>query len=193
MAGEAYRGFAPLQESLGKDASRVRFAMNAGMYDDSGAPIGLFVSRGVEEKPLNRRDGPGNFHMKPNGVFWLDAAGAPHVDTADDFAALNAAPPLATQSGPMLVIDGALHPAIKDDGPSRLTRNAVGVCGAREAKFVISEDPVSFGKLARFFRDGLQCPNALYLDGAVSSLWQPDQARMDEGFAIGPIIVALER
>jgi prepilin-type processing-associated H-X9-DG protein len=99
---------------------------------------------------------------------------------------------LATQSGPMLVIHGKLHPKIEPDGESRLIRNGVGVTADGHAVFVISEDPVSFGKLARFFRDSLHAPNALYFDGSVSSLWDPPDGRQDSHNQLGPILVAFK-
>ena len=58
--------------------------------------------------------------------------------------------------------------------------------------FVISNEVVSFGKLARFFRDGLHARNALYFDGSVSSLWDPAAGRQDAGVPLGPIIIALK-
>lgn len=170
---KAYSSFAALARDL--PAGDVAFAMNGGMYDDAGAPIGLYVEHGDQRHSISTTDGPGNFHLKPNGVFWVDAAGDPHVS--------------ATQSGPMLVIDGVMHPAFSEDGESRFVRNGVGVTGEHEARFVISDRPVSFGKMARFFRDGLKSANALYLDGTVSSLWAPSLQRMDGGFPLGPMIV----
>ena len=89
----------------------------------------------------------------------------------------------------MLVIEGALHPAISDDGESRLIRNGVGVDAKGRAHFVISNTAVSFGKLARLFRDELNADNALYLDGNVSSLWNPASDRLDSVAPIGPMIV----
>ncbi|MFT3726087.1 MAG: phosphodiester glycosidase family protein [Hyphomonadaceae bacterium] len=72
---------------------------------------------------------------------------------------------------------------------SRYLRNGVGVTGERTAVFVISDDEVSFGKLARFFRDVLKADNALYFDGAVSSLWAPSINRMDSSRDLGPMVV----
>ncbi|QJQ33719.1 hypothetical protein GV829_10540 [Sphingomonas lacunae] len=167
--------------------------MNAGMYDLKGRPIGLYVEDGRKGHRLNRREGDGNFHLLPNGVFWQDAAGF-HVATTDSFAAT--APTgirYATQSGPMLVINGALHPRIAPDGPSRKIRNGVGVTTAGLPVFVISDDKVSFGKLARLFRDRLDCPNALFLDGFVSSLWDAASGRFDQDVPLGPMIVVSER
>jgi uncharacterized protein YigE (DUF2233 family) len=188
-AGRPYRSFAAVEQALGASAARVRFAMNAGMFDEEGAPIGLFVENGVERRALNRRDGPGNFHLKPNGVFAQDASGRVHVTTSARFRSEVPDPRWATQSGPMLVIDGALHPRFDRDGPSRLVRNGVGVSDPHTAWFVLSEEGVSFGRFARFFRDELGCADALFLDGSVSSLWDPGAERQD-GFAeLGPMVV----
>lgn len=192
-AGNYLRSFQALEAFLGPEAQRVRFAMNAGMYDDRGAPIGLYISDGDEAHALSLTEGPGNFHMKPNGVFWQDADGDMHVDTSEQFAPARPLARLATQSGPMLVIDGELHREFAHDGASRNIRNGVGVRDANTAYFVLSSGPVSFGRFARCFRDELGCPNALFLDGAVSSLWRPETGQRDDTHALGPMIVALNR
>ena len=184
------RSFAEIARREGSDT--VAFAMNAGMFDEEGRPIGLAASADGEDHAVNVRDGPGNFHMKPNGVFVVSANGIPAIYRSDRMPEFRAPPQLATQSGPMLVIDGKLHPRFEHDGESRLIRNGVGVTADRRALFVISEDPVSFGKLARFFRDRLKTPDALYFDGSVSSLWDPANGRQDSHSPLGPIIVALK-
>ena len=189
--GEPYRSLSAFQKA--NDASGIAFAMNAGMFDKQGKPIGYFVEKGERLKELNRADGPGNFHMKPNGVFY-GSGGEWHVLASDTFySTVTARPEFGTQSGPMLVIDGKLHPEMQDDGPSKAIRNGVGVDSAGKAHFVISEAPVSFGQLARFYRDELEVPNALYLDGSVSALWDPSKGRMDGGAPIGPLIVVTRR
>ncbi len=190
-AGAPLRTFRALQDFLGGDARRVRFAMNAGMYNDAGAPIGLYVAEGREREALATREGPGNFHMMPNGVFSIDADGFARVETTPAYQARGGEPRWATQSGPMLVIEGALHPSFQDDGPSKLIRNGVGVCENGVVRAVISETPVSFGRFARLFRDQLECPNALFLDGTVSSLWAPSLDRRDAGTPLGPMLVAI--
>lgn len=191
--GAPYRGFAALAAKRAADAAPVAFAMNAGMYDGEGKPIGYYVEDGRRLKELNRADGPGNFHLKPNGVFY-GTGGKWQIRTADDFYA-NVAdrPQFGTQSGPMLVIDGKLHPKIAEDGPSKAVRNGVGVDRAGRAHFVISEEPISFGVLARYFRDELETPDALFLDGNVSALWDPARKRMDSGSRFGPMLVVEEK
>ncbi|WP_157217105.1 phosphodiester glycosidase family protein [Flavisphingomonas formosensis] len=178
--------------ALGAEAAHVRFAMNAGMYHPDHSPVGLYVAAGREEHPIERAEGVGNFYMRPNGVFWTDGAGTPHVDETEAYAARLPDAAWATQSGPLLLADGALHPAISANGPSRLIRNAVGIAGTK-AFFVISETPVSFGRLARFFRDHLGCRDALYLYGTVSSLWSTDLARQDKRSDLGTFLVVLRR
>lgn len=185
------RSFAELSRKL--DPSKVAFAMNAGMFDENGRPIGLAIAAGEEEHKINLRDGAGNFHMKPNGVFRVSMNGqASIVESGPMPVEVIQMYRFATQSGPLLVLHGKLHPKIEPDGESRLIRNGVGVTSAGRALFVISEDPVSFGKLARFFRDELHTPDALYFDGSVSSLWDPPDGRQDSHSQLGPIIVAFK-
>jgi prepilin-type processing-associated H-X9-DG protein len=125
----------------------------------------------------------------PNGVFAVRKDGRAEVTTSEEFTP---APDIAfaTQSGPMLLIDGKLHPKFDHDGPSRYVRNAVGIGPDGVPKFVITTDAVSLGKMARFTRDRLGARNALYLDGSVSSLWDPVNGRMDDFAELGPLVVA---
>jgi uncharacterized protein YigE (DUF2233 family) len=186
--GKPIGSFAALRRVLGKAATGVDFAMNAGMYDVDQRPIGLFVRHGVTEHPLNRTSDLGNFYLKPNGVFWVGQDGDPHVEATDVYAEAPRYPDWATQSGPLLVWRGAFNAHISPNGTSLQVRNAVGVRG-REAVFVISDAPVSFGRLARFLRDGLGCPDALYLDGSVSALWAPGLRREDRATQLGTFLV----
>lgn len=186
--GAAYRDFAP----LAPQSRNIAFAMNAGMFDEQGFPIGLYVESGRELKRLNRaKGGSGNFQMQPNGVFYGDASGW-HVVTTTAYAATRPVARFATQSGPMLVIDGKLNPQFDANGPSRYVRNGVGVTANGTAWFAISTTPVSLGRFARLFRDRLKTPNALFFDGFVSRLWDPPRGRMDGGPKIGPIVVVVE-
>jgi uncharacterized protein YigE (DUF2233 family) len=191
--GHALRGFDKLKAMLGPEARRIDFAMNAGMFEENGSPLGLYIENGRTRRPLNRRNGAGNFYMKPNGIFALDANGTLHIDATDAFASRRVAPAFATQSGPMLVTAGTLHSGISPDGPSQNIRNGVGIRDAHTAIFAISDDPVSFGKLARFLRDDLGCRDALYLDGAISSAWIPEMGRQGQAAPLGPMIVVLDK
>ena len=191
--GVPLRDFTTLPGRLGKDLPRVAFAMNAGMFGITGLPIGLYIENGHRAVRLNRRTGLGNFYTPPpNGIFYGDAKGW-HITTTDRYAAHEpASPEFATQSGPMLVIGGAINPGFDPNGASLNIRNGVGIAANGQALFAISDAPVSFGRFARLFRK-LGCADALYFDGAISRLWDPPSGRMDQGAKIGPIVVVLQK
>ena len=113
--GAPLGSFTALAEDLSREGKELGFAMNAGMFDEGLKPIGLYVENGTQAKKLNRRDGYGNFHVKPNGVFYItgDRVG---VAATDAYVKLNEKPDFATQSGPMLVIDGKIHPKFSPGG-----------------------------------------------------------------------------
>ena len=180
--------FDRLRKALADEGRRPIFAMNAGMYHPDRRPVGLFVAEGETLAGLVERPGPGNFGMTPNGVFCISATGFSVVETGR-FAATAPACRFATQSGPMLVIEGALHPRFLPGSASRHVRNGVGVTAdGTTAYFVISDAPVNFADFARVFRDALKTPNALYFDGKVSRLYAPELQRDDIGFPMGPIV-----
>lgn len=187
----AVRQIADLEANLGARAQQVAFAMNAGMYDVDGRPIGLAIVEGRQVRSINRRKGGGNFHLMPNGVFQVHRDGRAEIVTGDQWKP-SPTIRIATQSGPMLVIDGKLHPAFSRDGTSRHIRNGVGIAPNGRPVFVISDGEVSLGKFARFFRDQLKCRNALFFDGAVSALWDPANDRRDLTKPLGPLIVAFK-
>ncbi len=186
-SGAAFTSFRRLGEALAARGEQLLFAMNAGMYREDYTPVGLLVSGGQQLHRLNLASGYGNFYMKPNGVFVLTASGARIVESSQ-YRSLQEPAVLATQSGPLLVQDGRINPALNPRGTSRLIRNGVGVISAARVVFAISEDPISFYEFALLFRDGLKCTDALYLDGNVSSLYVRSLGRDDERTPIGPII-----
>ena len=165
--------------------------MNAGMFHPDFALVGLFVAEGRESSPLNTASGEGNFFLKPNGVFALTPQGPVIMETG---TWARQAPPatLATQSGPMLVTAGRIHPGFNPASANRQYRNGVGVTGPDAVIFAISEEPVTFYEFAVLFRDTLKGPDALFLDGAVSSLCAPALARNDRRAELGPILAVTE-
>jgi uncharacterized protein YigE (DUF2233 family) len=187
-AGEVYGSFARIEAELAQAGERLVFAMNAGMYHQDRRPVGLYVQDGVERAPIVTRAGPGNFGLLPNGVFCIEAGRFAVVESRD-YAARRPACRDASQSGPMLVIDGALHPRFLAESESLFVRNGVGVSadGGR-AVFAISNRGVTFHQFGRLFRDHLGLPQALYFDGNVSRLHAPGLGRSDWGRPMGPVV-----
>jgi len=180
--------FSNIDRLLARDGKRLAFAMNAGMYHADRSPVGLYTENGERRAPLVTSAGPGNFGMLPNGVFCISATRA-HVIESRRFARQAPACRFATQSGPMLVIDGALHPRFLKDSDSLYIRNGVGTSAdGHRVWFLISDAPVNFHRFARVFRDHLGARQALYLDGNVSRLHAPGLGRSDLGFPLGPMV-----
>jgi len=175
------------------------FAMNGGMYSPSWDPVGLYVEGGQTIKRANTSDGYGNFHLKPNGVFYIQKdpqtsqlrAG---VAVTEDFLAAERETVHATQSGPMLVINGRIHPIFKHDSRSRKYRNGIAASAdGRTLHVAISDEAVTFYAFARLFKDKIKVRNALFLDGgSVPQMIGPGVSRAS--FApVGPVIVVTER
>lgn len=165
-----------------------QFAMNAGMYHADRAPVGHYVEGGKEQMRVVPNAGPGNFGMLPNGIFCVRPDSAQVIETLR-FEKEKPNCVFATQSGPMLVIDGALHPRFLPDSTFRNVRNGVGTSAdGKTVHFVISNDSVTFHEIASLFRDHLNTPNALYFDGRVSRIHAPSLGRSDVGLPMGPIV-----
>ncbi|MFD1883760.1 phosphodiester glycosidase family protein [Paracoccus pacificus] len=165
------------------------FAMNAGMYHEDRSPVGLMAVDGTEISPLVTAGGGGNFGMLPNGVFCTGGKRPFQVIESRAFAKAKPDCRLATQSGPMLLLDGQLHPRFLADSTSRYVRNGVGVDDKGQvAWFAISDRPVTFYEFAMMFRDGLGARDALYFDGSISRLHAPGLGRSDRGRLMGPVI-----
>ena len=192
--GGPYTTFATLANALDLEGMRLEFAMNGGMYGDDLSPIGLHVEDGrtlreANTVTSNQRPEP-NFYKKPNGVFYI-GDGTAGVMTTEAYLASPPAARFATQSGPMLVIDGELHPAFIVDSNSRKPRNGVCTPTPTEVRFAITDGRVNFHDFGRFVRDHLGCDNALFLDGgSAPGIYAPELGRDDPpghgGY--GPII-----
>lgn len=186
--GRPYGSVKAYADAMAAHGTPVLLAMNAGMYHKDLSPVGLFVEDGRQQAPLNLADAEGNFFMKPNGVFFIGTDGRAGVMETGAYAAAKPEVLFATQSGPMLVIDGQLHQRFEENGTSRYIRNGVGVRQDGAVVLAIARTPVSFGSFARLFRDELACPNALFFDGAVSSLSNGSRMIVGGAYPAGPIL-----
>ncbi len=195
-AGRPYRRFSGLADDLAAGGKALVFAMNAGMYREDFSPMGLYVEDGRALVPANTQAPPKlsgplpNFFKQPNGILYLDAAGA-HILPTPDFLKRRPKPRLATQSGPMLVVENRINPIFIPGSADRTRRNGVGLAADGTLYFAISEAQVNFHDFAGFFRDGLNCRNALFLDGGNGTgLYDPALGRNDTSWhgGYGPIV-----
>ncbi len=171
---------------------KLQFAMNAGMYHADYSPVGLYIEASRQQQKLNTvKQAAGNFHLQPNGVL---AWNRQHslIATTEDYRNLNFNAEYATQSGPMLVIDGQINPRFLKDSDSFKIRNAVGIKD-QSLYFVISRNAVSFYQFAQFFQQQFKVQQALYLDGSISSAYIPQLKRSASLFNLGPMLAYIEQ
>ncbi len=166
----------------------IKFAMNAGMYHPDRSPVGHYVEDGQEIMRIVPNAGPGNFGMLPNGVFCVSDNSARVFETRN-FMEKELSCDYASQSGPMLVVDGKLHSRFIPGSSYKKIRNGVGTSEDGQITiFAISNQPVNFETFGRLYRDELGLPNALYFDGRISRLYAPQINRSDFGVQMGPIV-----
>jgi uncharacterized protein YigE (DUF2233 family) len=168
-SGALFKNFERLKDWLARRHRRLVFAMNGGMFKADRSPVGLFVQHGVVLAPLDTSSGEGNFYLKPNGVLYITKGKNAVICSTGEF---DGQVEWATQSGPMLLIKGAIHPRFTKGSPNVNIRNGVGVLADGRLLFAMSRTPINFYDLAEFFR-GQGCQDALYLDGFVSRTWLP--------------------
>ena len=183
--GENYGNFQKLKLALQKDSLELVFAMNGGMYLKDGSPQGLFIENGLLKTSLDeKREGYGNFYLQPNGVFYLTKEKQAVVCTTTDFVRQDNIQ-FATQSGPMLLIDGQIHPKFREGSKNVHIRNGVGVLPNGNVLFAMSKEVINFYDFASFFK-AQGCKNALYLDGFVSRTFLPasNWEQLDGNFGV---------
>jgi uncharacterized protein YigE (DUF2233 family) len=186
--GKVYGQFSAIDAALAPDGQKLAFATNAGMYHADRSPVGLYIENQQQQMRLIPNAGPGNFGLLPTGVFCM-RKGRADVYESFTFRDLGINCTHATQSGPMLVIDGALHPRFLIDSTSYYIRNGVGTSAdGKRVVFAISRNAVTFHQFGRLFRDHLKLPSALYFDGNISRLHAPSVGRSDNGFMMGPVV-----
>ena len=191
QTGKIFGQFQELDNFLKKQDLDIIFATNGGMYHADRSPVGMYVENFKEFSPLIISDGPGNFGLLPNGVFCFNNKEFLILET-ESFATRKIQCQYATQSGPLLVIDGKIHPKFIKNGTSKFVRSGVGISrDGSKAIFLISNQAVNFHHFASTFLDRLEIDNALYLDGNISRLYSPKLNRIDFGFDIGPIIAVV--
>ena len=182
--GEHFKNAENLISWLKSKNKKLLFSTNGGMYKKDNSPQGLYIENTIIKSEIDTSNGKGNFYLKPNGVFYLATDKNPMICKTDDFVN-NGKIKYATQSGPMLVIDGEIHAAFKKNSTNLNIRNGVGILPNNQIVFAISKKKINFYDFANYFKK-LGCKNALYLDGFVSRTYLPKKnwRQIDGNFGV---------
>lgn len=181
-----YKSILNLKNRLQNKNRNLVFAMNGGMYKQDNSPLGLFIENGKKVIPLNTSEGNGNFYLKPNGIFYLTKSNVAVICNTLNFVD-NGSIKYATQSGPMLVIDGKIHATFQHKSTNLNIRNGVGIMPNNKIIFAMSKKEINFYDFANYFKS-MGCKNALYLDGLVSRTYLPEKNWIQTDGNFGVII-----
>ncbi len=184
--GRRFGSIGQLRAWLAQRHQTLVFATNGGMYAPGSVPKGLFIQRQKLVVPLDTTSGPGNFYLKPNGVFYLTTSQQAGLCATKNFRA-GSRIAYATQSGPLLVIDNQINPAFTQGSVNEVVRNGVGLLPSGRLVFAISRDKVNFYDFAAYFKS-LGCREALYLDGFVSRMYLPEKGWQQTDGDFGVIV-----
>ncbi len=191
--GQILRNFNNLIQHVESKNAKLIFATNGGMYDKKMAPLGLYIENYKTHKKIDLRKGNGNFYYQPNGVFYLTNNQTPVICTSKKFKNTGNIQ-FATQSGPMLVINGKIHPskAFRPKSKSLKIRNGVGILPNNSVLFAMSTRPINFYDFAMYFK-AKGCKNALYLDGTISRTYLPQKNYSETGGYFGVMIGVIRK
>jgi uncharacterized protein YigE (DUF2233 family) len=144
-------------------------ACNAGPIDNNNELLGLFIKEGKVVNDINLNSGSGNFFLKPNGYYAFNNSDI-EINSSSSYNYKNSFNN-AAQSGPMLVLNGAINPIFDKKSPNRNLRLGVGYYKKNHQQFILlvkSKTPVTFYQFADLFSSKFKCENALYLDGGAN-------------------------
>ena len=177
-----YKNFKDLEKDLQTLNKSLLFATNAGIFHKDYFPNGLYIESSKTISPLNTKNGKGNFYLKPNGVFMIQA-GIPQIMNTSHYKKSKASPEFALQSGPLLMDKGVIHPAFNKGSNNKFTRSGIGIQNDHTVIIALSNTPVNLYAFADLFKTSLHCQNALYLDGFISQFYIPTKS---EGINLRP-------
>lgn len=189
--GKPLKSLQALKEYCAARKEQLVFGMNGGMYKEDNSPLGLYIQEGKKLAAINKRTGKGNFYMQPNGILYITSNKVAAIGTTNTFTD-NGNIEYATQSGPMLVIDGNINPHFKKGSANTNIRNGVGILPGNRLLFAMSKKETSFYDFAHFFKQA-GCNNALYLDGFVSRTYLPEKNWLQTDGNFGVMIGAVTK
>ncbi|MCT2407552.1 phosphodiester glycosidase family protein [Chryseobacterium antibioticum] len=183
---QPFRNIQNLKKYVRTKNQDLKFAMNGGMFIENNIPKGLYIENYKTLHPIDTLDGEGNFYLKPNGIFYMKRSNESAIISTEHFKT-DSDIRFATQSGPMLLINGKINPIFQKNSGNLNIRNGVGILKNGDPIFVMSKKKINFYHFASFFKS-LGCNEALYFDGFVSRAYFPEENWIQEDGDFGVMI-----
>ena len=182
--GENYKNAENLILGLKTKNKKLVFSTNGGMYKKDNSPQGLYIENGIKKVEIDTTNGIGNFFLKPKGFFYITTDKTPTICETTKYID-NRKVKFATQSGPMLLINGKINFAFNKKSVNINIRNGVGILPNNHLLFAMSKKEINFYEFAEYFQK-VGCKNALYLDGFVSRTYLPEKKwiQLDGNFGV---------
>jgi len=169
-------------DRLRKEHPEAKFIINGGHFTHDYKPDGLYIENGKKLSRVKEILNPKiNLEIMPMGVFYLTNQGAFIKPLRGKFTQKDVM--YATQSSPMLVINGRINPALP--GGRHRMHSGVGILPDGNVYFACLDMELRF--FARHFLEK-GCTQALCLNGDVSDVWQNGQS-LKKYSRFGPMIV----
>lgn len=136
--------------------TQAKAVVNGGYFGGDGKPLGLRIANNKRLNPIRKSDW-GVFYIRHGKAaisHTRDYVGSPYTQEA-------------VQCGPRLVVNGRTT----DLKPQWARRTGIGIDSSGRVILAISDGELSFDEWAALWADssGLNCPNALNLDGGGST------------------------
>ncbi|MGQ7856594.1 phosphodiester glycosidase family protein [Pedobacter sp. WC2501] len=164
-------------------------ALNGGMFKSGYIPLGLYVEGRQKYTELNNGTGNGNYYLGQKGIFFVTGRGK--ADVQPSTKSLPKDLLYATQSGPMLLVNGTIEKNFPSSSLNKNIRSGVGTLANGKVLFAISRRPITFYELAAYLKKA-GCVNAMYLDGIISSLYYPSKGFTKNNQYPFGVIIAIE-
>jgi uncharacterized protein YigE (DUF2233 family) len=136
--------------------TKAKAVVNGGYFGEDGRPLGLRIANNKRRNSLRKSDW-GVFYIRQGKAaiaHTRDYVGSPHTQEA-------------VQCGPRLVVNGRTT----DLKPQWARRTGIGIDRSGRVVLAVSDGELAFDDWAKVWADraGLNCPNALNLDGGGST------------------------
>jgi uncharacterized protein YigE (DUF2233 family) len=185
------RNFDNIKTFVAQQGRRLLWAQNSALFHYVNTPVGLHIERGISYHPLESGTGTGNFYILPNGVFSVGENGDVRITETSQFWTPAARLWLALQSGPLLLVSGAINSAFNKNSTNFAIRSSVGVTSSGMVHLVLSLAPVRFYDIASLHKDILSDESALFLDGAICDVWTESRTPTRKGPFAGVLTVSV--